>query len=166
MRNSIVAALLFFCCLSASANGRADDNAQIRSVIEDFRTAIINKDREKFLGLFLHEDVTWQAVMSDARLEQAKQKDPAARKAAFDRAQSPANFIDGIAKDLKTNEETFSNILIDSDGDTASVAFDFSYMRDGRITNVGREYWLLARTEMGWKIAAVTYSRNFPTKSQ
>ena len=68
--------------------------------------------------------------------------------------------------DLKTNEETFSNILIDSDGDNASVAFDFSYMRDGRITNVGREYWLLARTEMGWKIAAVTYSRNFPTKSQ
>ncbi len=166
MRNLIVAALLFFYCSLASANGRAEDNAQIRSVIEDFRTAIINKDREKFLGLFLHENVTWQAVMSDSRLEKERQEDPAAQKAVFDPIQTPKTFIDGIAKDPKVNEETFSNILIDSDGDTSSVAFDFSYMRDGRITNVGREYWLLVRTEMGWKIVAVTYSRNLPTKGQ
>lgn len=164
MRNLAVTALLFFCFFSSSASSRADDNAQIRSVVEDFRTAIIEKDREKFLGLFLHQAVTWQAVMSDARFEQAKQKDPAVRKAALDPTRTPASFIDGIVKDPKKNEETFSNVLIDSDGDTASVAFDFSYLRDEQITNVGREYWLLVRTEAGWKIAAVTYSRNVPTR--
>lgn len=165
MRNFVVTALLFFCFFSSSyANARADDNVQIRSIIEDFRTAIIEKNREKFLGLFLHQAVTWQAVMSDARFEQARQKDPAAQKAAFDPAKTPATFIDGIAKDPKINEETFSDVLIDSDGDVASVAFNFSYIRDKQITNVGREYWLLVRTEAGWKIAAVTYSRNAPTK--
>lgn len=165
MRNFVVAALLFFCFFPSSyANARADDNAQIRSLIEDFRTAIIEKDRDKFLGLFLHQAVTWQAVMSDARFEQAKQKDPAAQKAAFDPTKTPTTFIDGIAKDPKVNEETFSDVMIDSDGDVASVAFNFSYIRDKQITNVGREYWLLVRTEAGWKIAAVTYSRNVPTK--
>lgn len=164
MRNYVVTVLLFFCFSSSYANARADDNAQIRSVIEDFRAAIIEKDREKFLDLFLHQAVTWQAVMSDARFEQAKQKDPATQKAAFDLVKTPAAFIDGIVKDPKINEETFSNVLIDSDGDVASVAFDFSYIRDKQITNMGREYWLLVRTEVGWKIAAVTYSRSLPTR--
>jgi hypothetical protein len=158
-----VVALLFSCLLSSPASARPGDDAPIRSVVEAFRTAIIDKDREKFLGLFLHPGVTWQSVMSDARFDETRRKDPSARKSAFDPSNTPAAFIDRIIKDPKGNEETFTHVLIDSDGDNASVAFDFSYLRDGKVTNVGREYWLLVRTEAGWKIAAVTWSRNVPT---
>jgi hypothetical protein len=161
MRKAVVA-LFVVGLLSFPAIGRADEKDGIRSVIQEFRSAIIEKDRERFLGLFLHPNVTWQAVMSDARFEQAKLKDPAAQKAAYDPARTPASFIDGIVKDPKRNEETFADVLIDTDGDTASVAFNFSYIRDQLVTNVGREHWLLVRTEAGWKIAAVSYSRNVP----
>jgi len=158
-------ALAFSCCfcVCAFAKAPAADEAGIRRVIEDFRTAIIDKDQDRFLGLFLHEGVTWQSVMSDERLEQARQSDPTATKAAFDPKQTPAGFIAMIAKDAKPHEETFRNVEIDSDGDTASVAFDFTYARDGRVMNLGREYWLLVRADAGWKIAAVTWSRHAPT---
>lgn len=165
MRNFMVIVLLIFASFPASASGRAGGDAGIGSVISDFRSAILHKDREKFIGLFLHPHVTWQSVMSDDRLARERQENPAARKVVFDPARTPASFIDGIAGDPRIHEETFANVSIDSDGDAASVAFDFSYRHDGRVTNVGREYWLLVRTEAGWKIAAVTYSRNFPAES-
>lgn len=36
----------------------ADSKAEIEQVVEIFRTAIINKDEETFLKLFLKEDIT------------------------------------------------------------------------------------------------------------
>ena len=162
MRRLLAAALSLFASTTALAGPRVDEDAGIRALIEDFRTAIIEKDRQKFLGLFLDGPVAWQSVSSDASLAQARQEDPAAQKAAFDPKQTPAGFIEMIARDAKANEETFVNVAIDSDGDAASVAFDFSYVRDGRTINVGREYWLLVRSNAGWKIVAVTWSRNTP----
>ncbi len=49
---------------------------------------------------------------------------------------------------------------IDTDGTAASVAFDFQFLRNREVRNEGREYWLLVKTEAGWKIASVVWSRN------
>lgn len=43
----------------------ADSKAQIEQVVKTFRTAIINKDEEAFLKLFLKEDITWAGVTTD-----------------------------------------------------------------------------------------------------
>jgi ketosteroid isomerase-like protein len=164
MRRLLAAAFSLCLAFPAFAASHATDDAGIRAVIEDFRTAIIEKDQGRFLGLFLHEGITWQSVMSDARLEKAKQSNPELSKAAYDAKQSPAGFIAMIAKDPKRHEETFADVQIDSDGDAASVAFDFSYVHDGRVANAGREYWLLVRADSGWRIAAVTWSSHPPAK--
>lgn len=153
--------------MAAAANSTEAATEQIRAVIETFRTAIIKRDQAVFERLFLHEHITWQSVKGDEALQRIRQKVPTATKLTVDTSKTPYSFIAGIVADKKSSEETFDNVKIDSDGDIASVLFDYAFLSDGRETNHGKEAWHLLRTADGWKIASVIWSVNLkpaPTK--
>lgn len=160
---------LFFLLLVLSrtsyAAAPADDEAAIRSVIEQFRSSIIEKDKDRFLATFLHNQVTWQPATSDERLALEAQAAPDAQKVPYDPDSTPEKFIEGISNNQRSIEETFSDVEIDTDGTVASVAFDFEFLVNGKATNAGREYWLLVKTPAGWKISAVVWSRNTPQRA-
>lgn len=144
----------------AAQNAPVDVKA-IEQVVESFRTSLINKDKPTYMSLFFSdkpEDIGWQFVSEDARLQDIRKAKPDAIKAR----QIPANnfiaLIDGAVASPKLKEETFSNTKIETDGDVASVAFDYSFHDDGVKTNWGKEMWQLIRTERGWKIFSVIYS--------
>lgn len=139
------------------------DNAGIQKVIESFRKSIIERNKPLFLSLFFDGNIIWQAVMEDKSLAQIKLKRPQAIKARLIPDNNHLNFIDSILKDEKSNEEKFSQIKILTDGDVASVNFDYIYLTDKVEQNRGREIWLLVRTESGWKITSVNYSIILPT---
>jgi hypothetical protein len=136
----------------------ASDHADIRAVVESFRTAIIEKDRARFLALFVQPDVPWQSVLDDTSLDRIKARRPEAIKARFKAENNPTAFIDGIVKSKNASEETFSNIRIDTDGEVATVVFDYAFLSNGKATNSGKECWLMVRTEAGWKITSLAYS--------
>jgi hypothetical protein len=140
----------------------ATDHPEIRAVIESFRTSIIQRDKPRFLALFLQPEMQWQSVVGDASLAQIKAKHPEAVKARIKPDNNPTAFIDGIVKSKSTSEETFDNIRIDADADVATVNFDYKFLSDGRETNRGQESWLLVRNEDGWKITTLAYSINIP----
>lgn len=160
--------VLFLLALALPVNSSAaqsvNDEPEIQLLIDQFRESIVEKDKGKFLATFLHNSVTWQAATSDKRHTLEIKSDPEARKVSYDPSDTPESFIDGIVKSQANIEETFSGVEIDSDGTVASVAFNFEFLVDGQATNVGREYWLLVKTATGWKIAAVTWSRNTPSE--
>ena len=139
---------------------RNPDIQRIEAVIEAFRTAIIEKDKARFVGLFVPGRVTWQSVRGDDTLRLARQKDPLAAKVRFAPEKTHLSFIDGIVGGTLPEEEKFSNIRIETDGDIASVFADYSFHQGERETNNGKEAWHLVRTEDGWKIASVVWSVN------
>lgn len=100
-----------------------DNKAQIAVVVETFRTAIINKDEEAFLKLFLKEDITWAGVTTDASIERlyANRPEPGMKRPFKTFTSSPRRFISSIAKDKAKISETISNLHIDSDGDVGQV---------------------------------------------
>jgi len=139
----------------ASQQPSAADVKAIEQVVEAFRT------KPTYMGLFFSdkpEDIGWQFVSEDVRLQDIRKAKPDAIKAR----QIPANnfiaLIDGVVASPKPKEETFSNTKIETDGDVASVSFDYSFHDDGVKTNWGKEMWQLIRTEQGWKIFSVIYS--------
>jgi ketosteroid isomerase-like protein len=150
--------------LSVPRQALAEDTAptrqQIESVIESFRTAIIKKDKDAFLKLFLKDDITWTGVTTDASLEMlyANRPKPEMQRPRKFFNGNPGQFIDFIAKNPAKLEETFSNVRIESDGEVAQVWFDYTFMAGNRKENWGKESWQLVRTESGWKIAAVIWS--------
>ena len=156
--------LLLLVATSLPAAAADTDHPEIRAVIESFRTAIIERDKPRFLALFLQPDAPWQSVNGDASLAEIRRKYPEAIKARFKAENNPTAFIDAMVKSEKPKEETFSNIRIDADADVATVTFDYAFLSDGKVGNTGKECWLLVRTEDGWKITTLAYSYNLPAE--
>lgn len=159
----LASSLFFSFQQHARAQAPAADRQQIEAIVETFRTAIINKDKDSFMKLFLHENITWSGVTTDASLEHlyASRKDPKLPRPRKYFNGNPRTFIEGIAKSTSRKEETFENVRIDSDGEVAQVWFDYSFIDGGEKQNWGKESWQMVRTESGWKIAAVVWSMEF-----
>lgn len=150
--------LLSFPALGQTAPQDAVETQRIEAVIEAFRTSIIDKDKSRFVGLFLHEGITWQSVRGDDSLRRLRQKQPEAAKVEVDPARGYVSFIDGIVAGKKRFEEKFWNVNIETDGDIASVRFDYSFHAGDSETNRGKEAWQLVNTGDGWKIVSVIWS--------
>ena len=142
------------------------DVAAINEVVEAFRTSIIKKDKATFVSLFYSENpehVTWQFVDDDIRVTRFRKFAPEGRKALTVPHSNYLTFIDEITKaGAKPSEEPFRDIIIDTDGEVASVNFNYSFLLDGEEMNWGREMWHLVRTEEGWKIISVIFSQRDP----
>jgi ketosteroid isomerase-like protein len=139
----------------------SNDKAHIERVIETFRAAIVNKDEDAFLRLFLKEDITWTGVTTDASIERMYANRPKLemkRPFKFFNS-SPRKFISAIVKDKEKVDETISNVRIDSDGDVGLVWFDYSFVSGSYKENWGKESWQMVRTNDGWKIAGVVWSQ-------
>ena len=140
----------------------ADSKAQIERVVETFRTAIVNKDEEAFLKLFLKEDITWTGILADASIERlyATRPQPQMKRPSKHFNSSPRKFFHANVLQAKANvDETVSNLRIDSDGDVGQVWFDFTFVNGGYKENWGKESWQMVRTADGWKIAGVVWSQ-------
>ena len=156
--------LVVFACAALPLKAADTDHPDIRAVIESFRTSIIQRDKPRFLALFVQEDMAWQRVLSDDSLAQTRRERPEAMKATFAPSNNPTKFIDGIVASKNSSEETFDNIRIDTDGDVATVTFDYKFLSNGKTTNWGKECWLMVRTDAGWKITTLVYSVILPKR--
>ena len=160
MSRTLASIVLFLSATLAPAlcDAAVPDRSAISAVIESFRTAILQRDKPRFLGLFVTPDLPWQSVLSDESLVEIRGGDPQKNKLRFDPKNNPTSFIDFVVASKATSEETFSNVAIDGDGDVATVAFDYTFLSGGRATNSGKECWLLVRSGAGWKIMTLAWS--------
>ncbi|MGY0635249.1 nuclear transport factor 2 family protein [Luteimonas sp. A478] len=155
---------------ASAANNDPEDVAAIGEIVEAFRTSIIKKDKAAFVGLFYSdkpEHMTWQMVDDDIRVARIREFAPEARKALWWPENNHLAFIDRITEaGSEPGEEIFRDVAIDTDGEIASVNFDYSFVRNGEETQWGREMWHLVRTEDGWKIISVIFSQRDPLPTE
>ena len=59
-------------------------------------------------------------------------------------------------------EEVFRDPVIDTDGEIASVNFNYSLLVNGKEEHWGLEMWHLVRSDNGWKIISVIWSQRDP----
>ena len=152
---------LALACAGPACADEAQDVAAIRQVVETFRVSFINKDKPAYMALFFSdkpEDIGWQFVSEDTRLEHIRKTKPDAIKARRIPANNFIALIDGAVATKEPREETIDDLKIETDGEIASVSFDYSFLANGVKTNWGREMWQLVRTERGWKIYSVVYT--------
>lgn len=169
---ALVALLSLSAGLQPAVAGQNDPEhvAAIRKVVEAFRTSIINKDKATFVGLFISDDparVTWQLVDDDARVARLRKIVPEARRVVW---WPENNFVAMIDETVRPgagkNEGVFRDVVIDTDGEIASVNFDYTHLFDGEEQHWGREMWHLVRTDDGWKIISVIWSQRDPVAGE
>ncbi len=160
----------FILIVSLQAKASSDEQA-LRQTIKKFETAIINKDKNEFLSLFIKGTVSWVGVFSqsdfDKELAWAKSKEGQAlkkqigdkfREPAKYRQSTPLIFIESIIDNTKQPKEDISNIAITSDGEVATIQFDYVFYDSGKKINSGKENWQLINTGTQWKINSVNFS--------
>ncbi|WP_086933900.1 hypothetical protein [Agarilytica rhodophyticola] len=144
--------------LYSYASTKHERNADIWNIIASFKQAIAGKDKEKFLSLFVEEEVSWIGVISDQTRQQLIEKNKKFEQQPKVIHSTPENFIDDIVKNPASLRETFDNVEIVRDNDVASVVFDYVFYQNDTKRNWGQESWLLINTTKGWKIHAVNFS--------
>ena len=155
----IAAALLFFTSL-VQAQDSDQYTQQLHQVVEDFRTTIINQnDEEKFYNLFLHDSVTWAAIVTGKFKEVVLAQKPDFKFSSSD--------YKSFFKILETgDEEKFYNVQIDVRNEFATISFDYTFNKKEVIQNWGTEYWSLILVNDSWKITSVTWSMNMEKVEQ
>lgn len=146
---------------AAQTQASARDIAAIKAVVESFRTSLIEKDKATYMSLFFSEkpeDIGWQFVSEDTRLVHIRKAKPDAIKARQIPGVNFVSMIDAAVATPEQREETFSNIAVETDGEIASVSFDYTFLANGKKNNWGKEMWQLVRTERGWKIFSVVFT--------
>ena len=147
--------------MATKPQGTAKDIAAIKQVVELFRTSLINKDKATYISLFFSdkpEDIGWQFVSEDTRLQHIRKTKPDAIKARQIPSNNFVSLIDAAVATKEPREEKISNVRIETDGEIASVSFDYDFLANEKRTNWGKEMWQLVRTEKGWKIISVIYT--------
>jgi hypothetical protein len=139
---------------SASLRGRDDDRAAVLAVVEQFRTAIIAKDKARLDSLFLPAGVSWVQVLGP-KLYGPGSKAPDAQPVA---PGTQTAFSDFVAGEKQRVEERFSGLDIKTDGALATVYFNYDFLLNDKVSNSGQETWQLVKAPTGWKISAVAYS--------
>lgn len=132
--------------------------AQIEQVVEQFQAAIIAHDKTALEGMFVAEGGSWFQVTP----EQSRVVSLVRSRVHADDFRHFAAFVGNSKQPI---EEKFSNVRIQTDGAIASVYFDFSFLVDGKVNNMGSETWQLVNTGDGWKISAMAYS-SYPDRKR
>jgi len=144
-----------------TSRGNPNDVAAIGQVVESFRVALMTKDKATYMSLFFSdkpEDIGWQFVSEDSRLHEVRKTIPTAVKARKIPTNTFVALINEITETNEPREETIANVCIETDGEVASVSFDYVFLANHKKINWGKEMWQLVRTEKGWKIFSVIYS--------
>lgn len=144
------------------------DNHSIESVIKTFQQSIEQKDKQRFLNLFIDPDSVMVAVVSEqgmvrrrAAVQEINKRDNKNFVATKTWRSSPNKMINRIMATKEQTREEFTNVRVTSDGSIANVFFDYAYFKDNKKQNWGSENWQMVLTLQGWKISSVNYSITF-----
>ncbi|MEM9001218.1 MAG: hypothetical protein AAGB24_13220 [Bacteroidota bacterium] len=131
-----------------------DHDSALKQVIETFRVSIIeHTDVDKFSDLFLHDSVTWAAIITGETKKRVLKKRPDFTFLATDHK----SFFEKLKEG---SEEKFYDVKIDVRDEFATVSFDYSFSVNAKIKNWGTEYWSLVLVNNTWKITSVTWSQH------
>jgi hypothetical protein len=144
------------------------EHEAIKSVINSFEQSIQTRDKSRFLNLFVDASSPMIGVVSErsmitrrAAIAKINKEDNKNFVATRFWVTSPNEMIDRIVSDKVSSREDFDNINITSDGNIATVYFDYEYFKDNEKKHWGSESWQMVQTLKGWKISSVNYSITF-----
>ena len=159
MKIIILYAALLLSFTFSTAQEYEKEKTEIKTLIEEFRQDILKKDTVTFLNLFHEDPVNWIGVIKNKSYEKQLEYNPDNTKNYF--SGDYRDFAKGLLKKEK-KEEIFENIKIINDDVIGSVSFDYSFWLEDKMTNYGKEFWLLVKVAGKWKIASVVYSIEAP----
>ncbi len=144
------------CATSDPADPFAADKAAILDVMTAFRQSIVEHDLEAMRGLFWNGQIVWVGAGHPDSWAYYQTLNPSIEQVQ----QGGAYQYLGNPSYRNELEERFLCPTIDTDGQVATVLFDYVFLTDGAASNWGRESWQMVEVGAEWKILHLLYSYN------
>lgn len=138
----------------APANNQ--DTRAIEQLITQFKAALAAKDAAALTALFHEGRVVWLASgHPESRTFVAKRT---GKPVPVIQNEGAIGLLDQARAANIAIEERFYSPTINSDGQIATLTFDYDFRANGAIQNWGRESWQLVKTDAGWRIVHLLFS--------
>lgn len=152
----VVAAVTLGTSAALAAPAAPADRAAIVALIVDFDVAIASKNPAAMAALFYERKIVWRATpkpATQAAVRRATGKDrPYAEDTGAHLFLADPQFAKIALR------ERFGPPAIDSDGQLASVNFNYALTMDDKVSNWGRETWQLVKVGADWRILGLLFS--------
>ncbi len=145
--------LITFSNLTFGTNDNSDTK-KLNHILNEFLTAISNKDEKEFLDLFYDHSVVFVGVNPDKRTGNL----PSNNGLMYS---THVGFIGWIVASPKKVEEKVWDVKIETDGNIASIYFSYSFHMDDKKINWGDEQWSLIKVGEHWKIVSVLFTAKY-----
>ncbi|GAB2999009.1 nuclear transport factor 2 family protein [Psychrosphaera aestuarii] len=157
--------VIFSGTCDANENQNSNELTNIKEVIATFEQSIINKDKDTFLSLFIDPEAPMYGIVSPktmvlrrAGVAEINKRDNKNFVATRYWTTSAKKLIAMSSNNKGPVEERISNVKIQTDGNIASVFFDYEFYKNNKKVHWGQENMQMIQTNQGWKIASVVYS--------
>ena len=159
MKHYIFHSLIFIALLGQSISSFAEvteseaqqiSKDEIKQIIAGYQSAIMTKDEKKFDQLLQRDLISWLETTPDNRTgilpSQMGLKTP------------QQGFYHSVFGSDAKFEEKISNIRIQTDGDVASVFYDYEFFKNEKKIKNGSKSWHMVRNFEGWRINSILSS--------
>lgn len=128
----------------------SDNNTTaIQEVVDKFKKAISEKDKEGFVKLFVGEPISWVGAGKMGQM-----------------FGTPEGFMDMLGASNEAEREDFHNVKIWNDELIGVVTFDYGFFINDKLSNWGKESWMLINDKGEWKITSVNFSMIMPQEKE
>jgi len=141
---------------SPAAAQPANDEAALRAVMARFDRAILDKNLPAMRELFHEGRIVWMSTPHPATREVLARMEGRAIKPVEDQG-AHQMLEDPRAKNLRFRE-TLGKPVIHTDGQMASITFDYDFRVNDQVQNWGKESWQLVKADGQWKIVSLLFS--------
>lgn len=155
LRIPLLAMLLVPSAALAAPPSRDDDQA-LRGIIESFDRAIADKRLSDMKALFYKDTIVWRGTLHPATKTAVGKMTGKPQPDVEDTGAH--QFLEDPRMAKVTLRERFGPPTIDTDGQLASISFNYAFEANGKVQNWGREYWQLVKTTEGWRILSLLFS--------
>lgn len=131
-----------------------NNKQQINILLKTFMKSIETRDSIIMYSLFAETPVTWVGVYQPNTQQARIAENPSA---ISYKVSDYKTWFRNVSKN-GAKSELFLNPIIVEDGTIGSVTFDYSFWKDGKMGNWGKESWGLIKINDQWKIATVIFS--------
>lgn len=152
----IAALITALSAVSASASTLTTEKASVIAVMNRFDSAIREHDAAALKDLFYNGEIIWKLTLAPSQIERLGKrfKDIGP---VTDRFGGYRLLDDERFKQVPIAERFYDPLVI-TDGQVATLTFDYDFTMNCKTLNWGKETWQLVKTGAGWKILNLLYS--------
>lgn len=136
------------------------DHEAIRQVVAAFKDAIKFKNLPALRSVFYNGDIRW--LSSGHPPSRAFAERLSGEPVPVVDTRGAHEMLDDPRMKALAFEERFYAPKIVTDGQIATVTFDYDFRVNGQVQNWGAETWQMVKTEDGWRILQLLFSYHLP----